>query len=302
MVMVQYDYQGLSKSSGIYVIFNNYNWRIYVGSTKQFFKRWKDGHISSLFKAKHQNKFLQADFNKCKELLGHDDFLEFHILKDMPESTREERLLEEEKWLKVHFDNGKQCYNLSDRAFSREGFTDKKQRKTRCDKGTGKSGYIKKGRKFGLVPWNKGKIDCYSEETLTKMKLAHLGKKLSDEHKQKISVSNFGRSVSKETRQKISHAVFGKNNGNFGKQMTQKCRMALLKANTNRNMTQKTRNAVRASREKVYNVVLCDPFGIEHGPIVDLSKFCQQRGLERSLICKVIEGRRSHHKGWTIKQ
>lgn len=120
--MTYFNYNGLSESSGVYVIFNSHNWRIYVGSSKRFRTRWKDGHVRSLLLNKHSNKFLQADFNKCKELLGHDEFLEFHVLENMPRSTREERLKVEEKWIKVHFDGGKNCYNLSDKAISREGF------------------------------------------------------------------------------------------------------------------------------------------------------------------------------------
>lgn len=129
--MVQFNYSGLSKSSGIYVIFNSYNWRIYVGSTKQFFKRWIDGHYKSLLRNKHSNKFLQADYNKCKEEHGHDDFLQFHVIEDMPCSTREERLAIEEKWILVHFDNGKQCYNLCAKAISREGSKSKNIEETR---------------------------------------------------------------------------------------------------------------------------------------------------------------------------
>ena len=129
--MVQFNYNGLANSGGIYVIFNSYNWRIYVGSTQRFKTRWKDGHTRTLLSGRHSNKFLLADFNKCREMLGHDDFLEFHIIKDMPNTTKEERLLEEEIWLRIHFDQGKNCYNLCDRSISREGFPAKDKEATR---------------------------------------------------------------------------------------------------------------------------------------------------------------------------
>lgn len=32
---------------------------------------------------------------------------------------------------------------------------------------------------------------------------------------------------------------------------------------------------------------------------VNLSKFCKENGLTDSLMCKVIKGKRNHHKGWT---
>jgi group I intron endonuclease len=299
--VVQFNYNGLSESSGIYVIFNNCNWRIYVGSTKRFRERWKDGHLNSLLKGKHSNKFLQADFDKCKSLLGHDDFLEFHVLENMPDSTRDQRLETEEKWIKVHFDNGKQCYNLCERAISREGYSDKNQRKTRKDKGTGKQVYyIKKGRKFGLSPWNKGKTNCYSDETLCKMKMANLGKVLTETHKEKISNSNSGRKVSDETRQKISVALSGTSNGNFGKPMPEQTRLALKKANTGKTPPQSTIDAAVRSRIKTYDVIIRDPLGEEHGPITNLTSFCKDHGLERSLLIKVINGQRTHHRGWSI--
>jgi group I intron endonuclease len=129
--MAQFNYNEQANSGGIYIIFNNHNWRTYIGSCKVFKIRWKHGHYKSLLKGKHQNKFIQADFNKCRQFLGHDDFLEFHILENMPNSTRGQRLEMEEKWIKVHFDNGNQCYNLCDRAISREGFSAKNPEETR---------------------------------------------------------------------------------------------------------------------------------------------------------------------------
>lgn len=299
--MVQFNYSGLSKASGIYVIFNSYNWRIYVGSSKEFKNRWTNGHYKSLVKGKHQNKFLQSDFNKCRELLGHDDFLEFHVLENMPGSTREQRLATEEKWLRIHFDSGKQCYNLIDKALSREGFSDKKQRKTRNDKGTGKQVYyVKKGRKFGLPPWNKGKTNCYSTETLLLMKQGNFGKKHSEETKKKISQSNKDRNFSQETKDKIREACMKTKNHRFGKPMHENTKNALLKANKNRKLQDHVIDALRKSREKTYNVKLMDPDGNEHGPITNLSNFCKTHNLERSLLIKVIRNQRKHHKNWML--
>lgn len=294
------NYQGLSESSGIYVIFNSHNWRLYVGSSMRFKTRWKDGHLGSLKNGKHSNKFFQADYNKCKALFGHDDFLEFHVLENMPGSSREERLAAEERWLALHWDGGVNCYNLCARAISREGSFDKKQRKIRSDKGSGKQVYyVKKGRKYGLVPWNKGKRDCYSEDTLAAMSLGKCGKTLSEQHKKKISDSNIGRKTSEDTKIKISEACRGPKNHNFGKQMSQKCRMALLKSNMNRNMTEITKKAV-AARAQTYDIVLQDSSGNLFGPITNLSQFCREHDLERSLLTKMINGKRNHHKGWTL--
>lgn len=109
------EYQSHSNSPGIYKIINTHSNRIYIGQAKEFKKRWYD-HKQSLLKNKHKNKFIQADFNKCKEELGHDDFLEFHVLEVMESSTKEERVLAEQKYIDLYFDKGNQCYNLMNKA------------------------------------------------------------------------------------------------------------------------------------------------------------------------------------------
>lgn len=69
---------------------------------------------------------------------------------------------------------------------------------------------------IGKKPWNYGKIGLCSEETIKKMRLAKLGKKLSLEHRLKIGKSglgrknNLGRKASLETRIKMSKARLGK--------------------------------------------------------------------------------------------
>ena len=59
----------------------------------------------------------------------------------------------------------------------------------------------------GHIPWNKNKLNVYSNETKIKMSLAHKGKKFSEMHKKNISISNSN--ITKETRKKmkISHLL-----------------------------------------------------------------------------------------------
>jgi len=66
------------------------------------------------------------------------------------------------------------------------------------------------------IPWNKGKTNIYSEETLKKMKESHSGiknywhhQKLTEIHKQKISDSHKGKIINKETKEKLQKALKG---------------------------------------------------------------------------------------------
>ena len=122
---MEYKYEGYSFKSGIYKIINKFNGRIYIGSAKRFIERWKS-HTSSLRTQKHSNKFLQADFNKC----GEDAFV-FEVVEVTDGKTKEERLMIEESYIKQYYDKGDNCYNLCDRAISRDGCKDKDPEKTR---------------------------------------------------------------------------------------------------------------------------------------------------------------------------
>lgn len=69
--------------------------------------------------------------------------------------------------------------------------------------------------KKGLIPWHKGKKGIYSQETLDKMRLAKIGKKLSKEHKLKMSLARKGHITSDETRIKISASLRGSKHWNW---------------------------------------------------------------------------------------
>ena len=72
----------------------------------------------------------------------------------------------------------------------------------------GKTSWLK-GTKGLVTPWNKGKTNCYSEETLEKMGAASRGRHLTEETKQKISQSSTGKKMSDEAKAKISLALAG---------------------------------------------------------------------------------------------
>jgi len=117
-------YNDNSLKPGIYKILNTHTNRTYIGQASRFKKRWLD-HKRSLLAGKHQNRFIQADFNKCKEALGHNDFLEFHVLEVLEGSTKEERNQREEWWIAQfyelqHPDGTRVCYNFKEKTKAKD--------------------------------------------------------------------------------------------------------------------------------------------------------------------------------------
>ena len=108
---MKFNYRGHSSKPGIYKITNTHTGRLYIGQAKQFGARWQQ-HANSLRNNKHQNKFLQNDYNKRKEELGHDDFLVFDVLEVMEGSTKEQRNDREEQLIQEVWDQCVNCYNI----------------------------------------------------------------------------------------------------------------------------------------------------------------------------------------------
>ena len=99
------EFKGHANKGGVYKITNTINGKIYIGSAKGFKKRAYQ-HTSSLKNGKHQNKHLQASFNKH----GTDAFL-FEVIEVVPgdklaRTTREQELIDEQ------LENWEKCYNF----------------------------------------------------------------------------------------------------------------------------------------------------------------------------------------------
>lgn len=116
---MKFIYESHANQPGIYKITNTHSNRIYIGQAKEIKSRWH-GHRKSLSSNSHRNKFLLHDFNKCKEELGNDEFLEFHVLEVMENSTKEQRNVREEYWISQHYDKQDSCYNFQQKANSSE--------------------------------------------------------------------------------------------------------------------------------------------------------------------------------------
>lgn len=186
------------KFSCIYQIKNLINNKIYIGSAFNFHKRIQ-AHKHHLKENKHQNKHLQASYNKH----GKQSFV-FKILEICDKNKLIER---EQYWLdKLNPDYNvcKIAGNTSGRKLSSESI-DKMKSKLKGRKHTDEA-------KVNMSKSRKGKTHKkgykLSEETRAKMRKAKLGIKLSDERKAKLSISKTGHKHSEETKRKMSEAAY----------------------------------------------------------------------------------------------
>ncbi len=289
-------YQDHSLNSGIYKILNTHTNRIYIGQTSRFKKRWAD-HAKSLLSGKHQNKFFRHDFAKCKTELGHDDFLEFHVLEVMEGSTKEERNKREEHWIAQFYDKQELCYNFKEKTEAKErscfSLTPNETRQKISEatrkalstpevKAKMRAARIGKpspttGMKLGprseetkekLREANKGQVPILKGKTLAELIGPEQAAKCLEQRRQRA----LGVKHSEETKQKMSSNSYMR--GKYG---------------------MKHHNA------KVYDGLhLRSPDGTFYTKIECLKSFCDTHNLTPALLMAVLKGKRNHHKGWYV--
>lgn len=204
---MQTNYKEHSNKSGVYQILNTTNGRVYIGSAKMFKTRYNH-HIVSLCKGTHHNKYLQNDFNKCSK----EAFI-FEVL-EVVEGEQSDRLLIEQSYIDVHYDNQDGCYNFKKEtvASSRSCFSkDPKATKEKRSESAKKMWADEEYRKNQSESGRQTTTECWKSED-HRVKVAKSTKKFwsSDEGlevKQRFAKRMAERIVSDETRKKISKAV-----------------------------------------------------------------------------------------------
>ncbi len=227
------------KISGIYVIRNLINNKIYIGSAINLNNRWFS-HRNKLNNNNHVNRHLQSSFNKY----GIDNFI-FEVLEYVLDKSY--LINREQNW--IDFFNPE--YNIRKVAENNMGLR-------WC-----LSEEIKqKARDRNMIPWNKGKKGV-SDETSIKMKLAWekrrengtdtppmLNKKHSAEtiEKMKGNKNAEGRIVSDETREKISSS-------NKGKKHSVESKEKMSLSHKGKKRSDKTKEKIRLTMlNKKYNI------------------------------------------------
>lgn len=170
--------------SGVYLIYNAINMKIYVGSTHNFQKRFK-GHVNYC-KHNKNSKHLQNAWNKY----GEQNF-KFVVLECV-EPIKTKLLEREQYWI----DTLQPEYNILKYTTSTLGYRHDEETKQRISK-------KQKGKQYSLG-------FKHTAETCAKRSKASMGNKgntggtISEQHKQAIIKANTGRKHSPETKAKIA--------------------------------------------------------------------------------------------------
>jgi len=305
---MEYRYEGHSLKSGIYKIANKLNGRIYVGSAKEFKRRWSQ-HTSSLRNQKHQNKFFQADFNKC----GEEAFV-FEVIEVTEGKTKEERLLVEEAYIKQYYDSGDRCYNLCDRAISREGYPSKDPEKTKQKQSEAqkkryenpevrqKQSEISKAmwqrpehiEKMKAIASSPEKLDKFHQTCHTMESKRKVGEQLAKYWGKIISPTGEVYDITNLNRFCVDHGLIKQS-------MIQVFNGEVYQAHGWRLYSEGLAgvpySAVEHQRGKEFEIV--SPDGTLYCSR-NVWEFCRVHGLQQGNLNKVLLGKRKSHKGWHL--
>ena len=180
--------------SGIYIIACVANNKIYIGSSNDIYRRWRENKYQ-LRRNKHTNNYLQNSWNKYGENL----FI-FEILDECKDNLINNEIF----WIKQL----KPEYNILSPNSEKNGWSASLETKQKISIG-GKGNKNALGHKVSDEA--KKRMSSVgrktTDETKAKLSLINKGKIRTNEQKSKISNSKKGHKVSEETRRKISETL-----------------------------------------------------------------------------------------------
>lgn len=229
-----------NKIPGVYFIYCVSNKKIYIGSSKNIFKRWKS-HFNKLKLNSHNNLHLQAAWNKYGELSFQFNIIEITNNLIERESYYLSLLEKEFCFNQMSVKNG---YAMTEelreklRMARRGKKLTEEQRKARSLLFTGENNpfygkkhteeTIKKLREINIKISQTEEAKKRIKEAIALARLANLGKKRSEETKEKIRLSKLGKKRPLEVIEKIKETK-RKNPQIVSEETKEKIRQACLK-------------------------------------------------------------------------
>lgn len=289
--------------AGIYRFYNVTNDRFYIGSCKRFKTRWKQ-HLAQLAANKHPNPYLQHDYNKCGASSFHFEIIEF------VDGIREDRLAREQAYLDKLYDKQQQCYNLCDRAISREGIKARNPEATR-------ERHIAASKKLWEQPqyrtnqssiqsqrtkelWQDPEYRSKHEEAIRNShRTPEFSQKASASAKAKWSDPEFLARVESIYQTDEFKAQVGEHSKALWADEAHRQKQSVSRKTSWANDIERKRKAsdrMKARLAKTYT--LQSPSG-EVITFTNMQTFSSERGLHSSGLCKVASGKWSSYKGWT---
>lgn len=317
-------YYGNSKKGGVYKITNLKNGKVYIGSAKCFQVRASQ-HVSSLKRGKHQNRHLQASWDKH----GVDAFL-FEVVEVVNGNKGErfkveqnfiDQLIKEEKW-ETTFNFKKKTVQKERSCWSKSPKKTRQKLSKAAKKRWSNPLARKKLSKFHKAAWANKEERARRMKAIdqAKPKLSRalkgnknaFGHKLSKEAKEKVvrtlvKAAHQGHKHSEETKSKISEAVKALWQNEDYKQIQTnnlKDRWNNPEYKKKMKLSAKKRASRPEERERLRDMnakkykVSC-PEGIET-IIVNLKKFCERHSLDYNAMNKVASGKLNHYKKWRV--
>ncbi len=209
MLLTKEDFAWDNKTGGIYQIQNMINNKVYIGSTKYFYGRFKR-HENDLLSNKHDNSHLQRAWNKY----GEDNF-EFNVIEIV---DNEDDLLSREQYWIDNFNSSNRDYGYNILPFAGRTSGAKRTESTKMKLSIAKIGdknpmYQKEVSQEtreriseSLINMPEDKKNEMLRKRGEKLSESLKGRKLSDESKQKMRERKLGRKLSEEQIQKIKDA------------------------------------------------------------------------------------------------
>ena len=304
---MQTKYNGHSRKSGIYQIRNLNNEKVYIGSAKEFKRRFTQ-HLNSLNKGTHHNKHLQGAFNKH----GSDAFV-FEVL-EVVEGEQSDRLLVEQRRLNSYEESWEACYNFDKKcvASSRSCFS-KTPEETRklisenCKRlwsdPVFKEQTLKKLQEASSTPEARAKLSAgqkaaWDADPLRKKEFTKRSKKRWSDMTAKTKENVLNQSV-------LSSRSIKKRQATQKKNIIENKKAYLLERYENIGSIVEFWDGKLVPRAKLFeNANLISPEGVLYISIRNLNAFAREFGMthkESWKLQQVIEGSRWEHKGWIKK-